>query len=276
MPRMSPFDYLAIGHFARDLTPSGVVTGGTVAYAGATAAVLGCRTAILTSYAPDFTPDIGPAEVTIECLPASETTTFTNIYRQGARTQFIHGRARHLAAEHVPPGWARTPVVHLAPIAGEVDPLLVTYFANSLVGLTPQGWLRKWDAQGRVHPSDWNEARDVMPLAAAVVLSDEDLADRDWLPQFRKWARLLVLTHGAAGCTIFMGDESRLVPAPEVPELNPTGAGDVFAAAFFVRLFQTKGNPWEAAQFANSIAAQSVSELDLPSKIRRLAQIRQE
>lgn len=264
------FDYLAIGHFARDITPTGFVTGGTVAYAGATARELGCRTAILTSYGPDFTPDVDTVDAAVERVPASETTTFKNIYRDGTRTQFLHGRARQLLPEHVPQGWEKTPIVHLAPIAVEVDAALVRHFPNSIVGLTPQGWMRKWDDSGRVHPRFWDQARQVMPLAAAVVLSDEDLADRSWLDKFRKWAPLLVLTQGAAGCTVFMGDEVRRVPAPSVTEVNPTGAGDVFAAAFLIRLYQTKGNPWESARFANSIAARSVTERDFAAKIRKL------
>ena len=267
---MSLVDYLAIGHLARDVTPVGAVIGGTVAYSGATARALGCRTAILTSCVPDFTPEMDFAGVTVECVPAPETTTFENVYRDGSRTQFLHARARQLAPEHVPKAWLTSPVVHLAPIADELDPALAHVFPNSLIGMTIQGWLRKWDESGRVYPRFWDLAQEVMPLAAAVVLSDEDLADRSWLDRFRKWAPLLVLTQGAAGCTVYMGDDARHVPAPEVHEENPTGAGDVFAAAFFIRLFQTKGNAWEAARFANKIAAQSVTRRDLPAKIGQL------
>jgi sugar/nucleoside kinase (ribokinase family) len=43
-----------------------------------------------------------------------------------------------------------------------------------------------------------------------------------------------------------------------VTEVDPTGAGDVFAAAFFVRLLNTR-DPWEAARFANRMAAISVT-----------------
>jgi sugar/nucleoside kinase (ribokinase family) len=41
-------------------------------------------------------------------------------------------------------------------------------------------------------------------------------------------------------------------------EFDPTGAGDIFAAAFFVRLYLTR-DPWESARFANQIAATSVT-----------------
>lgn len=267
MPRP---DYLAIGHFARDLAPAGPVTGGTVAYAGATAWALGCRTAILTSFAPDFTPNVEPAQVEIECLPASHTTTFKNVYHEGGRTQFVYGRAACITPRHVPETWATAPIVHLAPIAGELDVALVRHFGNSLLGLTAQGWLRTLDDDGRVHGHYWQEAREILPLSAAVILSDEDLADRAWLEQFRRWAPLIVLTHGAAGCTVFFAGEERHIPAPRTVEVDPTGAGDIFAAAYFVRLFQTKGNPWEAARYANQIAAQSVTASTFASKIERV------
>lgn len=267
---MSRPDYLAIGHFARDLTPAGPVTGGTVAYAGATAWALGCRTAILTSFSREFTPDLKPAQVDIECLPSSHTTTFKNVYHEGGRTQFVYEQAACIAPHHVPEKWTTVPIVHLAPIAGELDVALVRHFSNGLLGLTAQGWLRTLDDEGRVHRHHWEEARAILPLSAAVILSDEDLADRAWLDQFRRWAPLLVLTHGAAGCTVFLGEEERHVPAPKAVEVDPTGAGDIFAAAYFVRLFQTKGNPWEAARFANRLAAQSVTASDFASKIERL------
>src|SRR5690606_17162744 len=101
-----------------------------------------------------------------------------------------------------------------------VDPEMATHFTNSLLGLTPQGWLRSWADDGRVSPSHWQAARRVLPLAAAVVLSSEDLADEDWVVEFRKWARLLVLTHGAAGCTVYMGQEARRIAAPNVLETD--------------------------------------------------------
>lgn len=265
---MSQLDYLAIGHVARDLTPTGDETGGTVAYSGATAWALGCRTAILTSFADDFTPDLTPARVSIERLPASETTTFKNVYLDDGREQFVLARAERLTPSHVPHDWKAASIVHLAPIADELDAALVHSFSNNLIGLTPQGWLRTWDDEGRVRPRLWEAAREVLPLTAAVILSDKDVADATWIEQFRRWTSLLVVTHGAGGCTVFMGGEKRHVPAPQATEVNPTGAGDIFAAAFFVRLFQTKGNPWEAARFANRLAAHSVSAPNFASKIR--------
>jgi len=39
--------------------------------------------------------------------------------------------------------------------------------------------------------------------------------------------------------------------------VDPTGAGDVFAAAFMIRLIETD-DPCQAAQFANTVASFSI------------------
>ncbi|MGZ9224566.1 MAG: ribokinase, partial [Anaerolineales bacterium] len=41
-----------------------------------------------------------------------------------------------------------------------------------------------------------------------------------------------------------------------------TGAGDIFATAFFVRLFTTH-DPWEAARFATLLASHTVRRVGL-------------
>lgn len=264
------YDYLAIGHITRDVTPAGYVTGGTVAYAGVTARALGCRTAVLTSAGPDFDAQTVLPDIAVESVPSAQTTTFRNVYGDGGRDQYLLQRAAALRPRHLPEGWKRAPIVHLAPIAGEVSPEFMDTFSTGLIGLTPQGWMRTWDDSGRVTFQPWTRAEQVLPRAAAVILSDEDLPSEAHLAPLLRLARLLVMTHGAAGCTVYFGGEQRHFPAPAVEEADPTGAGDVFAAAFFLRLYQTKGNPWEAATFANRVAALSVTQPDLKAKRRQI------
>jgi sugar/nucleoside kinase (ribokinase family) len=47
-----------------------------------------------------------------------------------------------------------------------------------------------------------------------------------------------------------------------VKEVGPTGAGDIYAAAFFFRLYTTR-DPWEAARFATSLASFSITRSGL-------------
>jgi sugar/nucleoside kinase (ribokinase family) len=68
-----------------------------------------------------------------------------------------------------------------------------------------------------------------------------------------------VVTQGAEGCTVFVrGQGARQFVAPVQAEVDPTGAGDVFAAAFFINFFETD-DPWASARFANQVAALSVT-----------------
>ncbi|MDT8305088.1 MAG: PfkB family carbohydrate kinase [Anaerolineae bacterium] len=267
---MGQVDYLVIGHITDDYTPDGMTIGGSVAYAGRTAQALGCRTAVVTSsQVRDDLATVLPS-IAVQHVPAPHTTAFTNRYEGIHREQWLHAVAAPLRAEHVPEAWRRSAIVHLAPVAAEVDVEMMALFSNSLIGLTPQGWMRQWDEGGRVRGTRWEQAETAFPLAAAVILSDEDLPDESYLEVCRQYARLLVMTQGPAGCTVFFGDDARSFEAPAAPVRDLTGAGDVFAAAFLVRLYQTRGNPWEAAVFANEVAAASVTQVGLAAKIAHI------
>ena len=48
------------------------------------------------------------------------------------------------------------------------------------------------------------------------------------------------------------------MPAPQVEQVDPTGAGDIFAATLFISL-KHGDSPRDAAARANCVAAQSVT-----------------
>jgi len=257
----SAVHYLIIGHITKDLTPDGPRLGGTPSFASLTARALDYTPGIVTAANTDL--DISPlAGIPLERLPSAETTTFENIYAGGQRTQFLRGLAGPLGAEAVPLLWLRAPIIHLAPMAQELNPSLVGDFDGSFVGLTPQGWLREWDAEGRVRTvaAAWTDAAEALARANAVVTSVDDI-NGDWsvAEQWAQSAQVLVVTRGAKGCTVYVkGEAAREFPAPSVPEVDPTGAGDVFAAAYFINLYETD-DPWSSARFANQVAAISVT-----------------
>ena len=250
-----------------------LVTGGTVAYSGRMAAALGCRTAVLSSAAPDFDWAAALPGIEVAVVPADRTTTFQNIYDENGRVQTLHARANSIGSADVPANWQQAAIVHLAPLANELEPEMVSLFDGGLLGVTLQGWLRDWDANGRIYPCNWPAAAQVLPAVNAAILSSEDLLDNAMLDQFRQLTPLLVLTQGAAGCTVFTPDETRQIPAPPVDEVETTGAGDIFAAAYLIRLHQSSGDPWEAARFANLLAAESVTQRGLTAKIEAVGQI---
>ncbi len=269
-------DYLVIGHITQDVTPAGNLVGGTVSYSGRTAQALGCETAVLTSCQPDYEGLPQLAELTVEVVPSAHTSTFENIYGPNGRTQMLYTPADRIQVQHLPADWQDTAVVHLAPVANEVDPELIQRFPNSIIGLTPQGWLRRWAADGRVYARDWPEAEQFLPLADVVILSEEDLLDEAMLPRYRQASRLLIMTENVRGCTVFSGDDVKRIAAPNVAQVEPTGAGDIFAAAFLARYAENGRDPWQAAEFANYIAAHSVTQIGLDAKINHIKTVTQE
>jgi sugar/nucleoside kinase (ribokinase family) len=192
-------------------------------------------------------------------FPAEHSTTFENIYTPKGRVQYLYHTAPNLDIAMIPQIWRDTPLVHLGPIAQEVEPGLVRYFSNSFLGVTPQGWLRAWDQQGRISPCEWPEASFVLERSTAAVLSVEDVqGDEERIEEMATSIRILAVTEGFAGARVFWNGDVRRFNAPQVEEIDPVGAGDIFAAAFFHRLHLTQ-DPWEAARFATLLAAGSVS-----------------
>jgi sugar/nucleoside kinase (ribokinase family) len=251
-------DYLAVGHVTRDLRSDSFSVGGTVSYAARTVYALGWRVGVVTSAAPAFALSPALDGVCVHRVPAGATTTFENLSVGGRRRQFVHAVAAPLTPDIVPPDW-RASVVHIGPVARECHPTLVGAFDGAFVGVTPQGWLRRWDRTGCVSVGAWEAAGRVLSRADALVLSEEDVGcDPALIEAYAAQTRVLAVTRGAAGCTIYAEGHARDFPAPSMVAVDATGAGDVFAAAFFARLYEGQ-DPCVAAQFANCVAAHSVT-----------------
>jgi sugar/nucleoside kinase (ribokinase family) len=270
-------DFLTIGHVTRDILPDQTFSlGGTVTFAALTAYRLGLVTAITTcadtelqTELPTRLPEIGLAIRT-----SFETTAFVNIYHEGFRTQYLRARADQLLLEDVPEAWLKAPIVLFGPLDQELLPSLVKLFPRypgSIFAATPQGWLRQWNDDGRVSPTPWTSAREILPLLDVLILSHEDLlpfangnrTEADTLlSQWSMQVPLLVATDGKYGATLFQHGVVERFPAYAAHEVDPTGAGDVFAAAFLVH-YHRHGDPRMAVDFANCVSSLSIEQLGI-------------
>ena len=255
---LEPVDYLIIGHITHDLLPDGDRLGGTVAYAGLTAQALGLRVGLVTSWAADL--PLGPlATMQIANYPSEHSTTFEIRQTTSGRELKIQHVAHQLDYFHIPEPWRRASVIHLAPIAQEIEPSLIRNISSALVGATPQGWLRSWSSDGRVHLGEWPESSFVLQRVGAAVISVDDVeGDENRIEEMAAQCRVLAVTEAGEGVRIYWNGDVRRFRPPAVDVVDTTGAGDVFAAAFFARLFMTR-DPWEAGRFATQLATISVT-----------------
>lgn len=281
-------EFLTIGHVTRDLHADGTFSlGGTVSFAALTAYRLGLVAALSTCADASLLHDLSQylPGILLATRASEQTSTFINRYQEGFRTQYLTARADDLTIEDIPPAWREARVVLLGPLTQEIAPEMLQSFKRQpgqILAATPQGWLRRWDADGRVWPTPWREARWLLPLLDVLILSHDDLlpfadgnrSEADAI--LRDWSHhvpLLVATDGRHGATLFQRGETERFPAFAANEVDPTGAGDVFAAAFLA-YFSRHSDPRAATDFANHVAARSV-EAEGTTSIPTLEQMRE-
>jgi sugar/nucleoside kinase (ribokinase family) len=295
---VSSYDYVTVGHVTIDVLADGTRRpGGTALYSALQAARLGLRTLILTRGVPaEIEGLLEPYrdELDLRVLPAEHTTTLQTVGEGLAR----HQRLLAWAGPIEGPIEVDTTILHLAPVARETprefrDAGLPRTDAAHLphadaahpphadvahppahpphahdgpplqaefVGLTPQGLVREWDAAGEI---------------ALVPLRPEQLPERcdAWVlserereccaePAARATAggTVVAVTAGEHPTELQLPGGQRLrVPVPPIAApVEDLGAGDVFAAAFFIALHEGLP-PAQAAAFANAAASVRVA-----------------
>jgi len=273
MPRL-----LAVGHVTWDQREGVDVLGGAVTYGALTARALGWDAAVLTSAGPDFEPERDLPGVPVFLRRSSATTRFQNLYGPSQeRHQVLSARADDVDLLPLPDEWRNPDVLLLGPVAAEVGAGYAHTFEAEVVGALAQGWLRQVDAQGNVSAREWESPGADLAGVHAVFVSQHDLA-RGAPPasSLLAYVPMVALTRGWEGLTLLTRTSIHEVPTLPRQEVDPTGAGDVFAAAFLVRYHESR-DPLEAAAFgacAASCAVEGVGASSLGSReevLRRLA-----
>lgn len=252
-------EFLIVGHVTKDLLPDELYRlGGTTSYASVAMRNLGKRAAIVTSCAADMDLEAELPGVQIANKVSRYTTTFRNIYEGGFRHQYVLSTADPLNPVDVPASWTAAPIVLLGPLVREMTIDMVRLFPDALLGVTAQGWMRQWDDDGRVHARLWESASEILPLVDVLFFSYEDVDyDLERVKAYACLAPTAVVTHSRLGAVVYTDGRSEWMPAYRAQEVDPTGAGDVFASAYLLALHE-QGDPFRAACFANCAASLSI------------------
>jgi sugar/nucleoside kinase (ribokinase family) len=261
--------------------------GGAAFYSALQAARLGLRALILTQGSP---PEIEAllepyrAELAVHVLPAPATTTLETTWPDGRRTQRLLAWAGPISG----PVAVDTQILHLAPVARETS--AAWRGRADFVGLTPQGLVRAWDRRARTGaeidaetdaeifpasvPTDRRSLESLLPrgCSAIVVSEQERAACAPLLDAAIAQGAAVAITAGPNATTVqtprgetIAGPDAMIdwAPAGEIARVrahtvaaprDDLGAGDVFAAAFFVALHEGLP-PTRAAAFGNAAAA---------------------
>lgn len=97
-------------------------------------------------------------------------------------------------------------------------------------------------------------------ILSGIVIDSKENADKaaDWF--FEKGVKNVLITLGGRGVYIATDEKRGIIPAYKVNAVDTTGAGDAFNGGLIAALADGK-DLWEAAAFANALAALSVQKL---------------
>jgi 1D-myo-inositol 3-kinase len=257
---------LVCGHATLDRIGGALVPGGSVYYAAHALAALGAGVRVLTAASGDLpaaalrADPAAPGAIDAAIAAAPATTTFENAYgTDGRRRQRVLAAAPPLDPARLPAAWRDADLLFLAPVLGEVEPgAFVRAVRTRVVGLGVQGLVREVREDGAVVPRRWEPAAAALAgVTAAFLGEDEAAAQPDLAGRLAAAVPIVVLTLGARGCDVISGGHVRHVGTHPSREVDPTGAGDVFAAAFLLALARG-ARPVEAARHGAAAASIAV------------------
>ncbi len=212
-------DFLAIGHVTRDVHADGSFTlGGTVTFAALTAYHLGLAAAVVTCADGNLIAE----------LPAHLPGIGLAVRQSEATTTFENRYSRGF----------RTQYLRARAEEQQVEDVPERWLGAPVVLLGPLAQELTADF--------------ILPFA------DGNRVEADAiLAYWSTFVPLLVATDGRQGATLFQHGVPEEFPAYAAEEVDPTGAGDVFAAAFLSHLHKF-GDPRRAVDFANCTASLSI------------------
>lgn len=259
---------LTVGHVTHDRFGNRNRAGGSAFYGARTMHALGARSRLVSTVGADFERHHELSGLELLLNVSGSTMTFENAYAAGrARVQRVSAVGGPVTPRSLPAEWRKADVLFLAPVFGEVD--VAAWFDAvdaPLVGLGLQGFLKGLgSSNGTGHsvvPRPLEVARELLDRVDVVFLSDEDvveLTSGDFLSRLRSVVPIVALTEGARGSRVWTKTgEHRIGTFPAVVS-DPTGAGDVFAAAFLFAL-SDGARPGEAAVLASAAASIVIEE----------------
>jgi len=223
-----------------------IVPGGCAYYAASAFGALGAASRLVTTVGEDFCCDPDLERLEWVARRAGRTTVFTNLYPDsGPRLQYIDRVAADVGPASLPAGWERPDVAFFGPVFDELD---VRAWKRALsariTAIGVQGFVRGADSASgpegagrRVVPRRWRPSPELLEGIEVACLSEEDLQGQaDLLDRLVAAIPLVALTRERKGCELIEGGRRVWVGIHAAEVVDPTGAGDTFAAGLLYGL----------------------------------------
>jgi sugar/nucleoside kinase (ribokinase family) len=263
---MKTFDIVTVGHFSIDhIRPPRAnafkkALGGSPTYVSLSARKLGTDVGVISKVGDDF-PEayvrlLKRNEIVLfglKRIEGSVTTSFRLEYANEHRRLLLRSRAPPILPEDVPQGF-KADTIHVASIADEISSEVVNALHKkaNVLSLDPQGFLRKFDAKGKVSLKHWraNEVLEQVDVYKSSVNEIRAVAEEKNMKKAMNKVRdfgvkVVIVTLGKKGAALSFENTFNRIPAfPPRKLVDPTGAGDVFAGAFLAEYLHKKDPLW--------------------------------
>lgn len=263
--------------------------GGPPSYAGLLCSRFGFDVTALTRIGTDFPEEQlvwlarnGLALRAVDRSTTKKTTRFKLVVNGGERSLYLQERCEDIGLEQVPDGHFNATLV--SPLAGEIpDPVFQEVRKRSdFCFLDPQGYVRAFEASGKVYISPWSD-EEVLGGVDALKMDPEECqaltgksSPMEGLAKLAsKGIRKAVVTRGAEPALVLDGNRVSKVEVPSVKIVDSTGAGDVFAGALLACYLRSRDFLWSScfgiAASSLSLTSIALGKVDLPRSVDQQA-----
>jgi len=277
--------FTVVGHTTIDLIyvayhPTHPTPGGSAVYSSITALRLNCEAIPVSKVGYDF-PDEFMIWLSKSGLDTSfyvrdlnsKTTQFKLIYRTNGRTLKLLNLCSSITPrelENLP----KVELAHVGSVAGEVglEALKALRVKTHVLSIDVQGFIRRFKEDGEVYEDGYLN-HEILSNADIVKFSMREAEaltgvsnPMEMLKRLRKlYNGIVLLTLGEAGSLCMVDHKVLQAPSYKPPKVvDPTGAGDGFAAGFTVEFFRSGDLKWSLA--VASAASSFVTEGYGPSR----------
>ncbi len=269
-----------IGHLTIDqIKRKGTISfsmGGPPAYGGITAARIGAKVSAVSKVGVDYRDEyllkliragIDISDVHL-CPSPCRTTNYYLSYEEDERELILKSKCEDIYPKDISKKNLAVENMIFSPVAGEIPLETLRYCvenSDAMICLDPQGYLREFDENGKVRHKRWENASLYLESVDILKLSEREsiamTGTRDLTEALRKLSnfgpKMVIISLGERGSIIFDKKDNKIYDIPAIRpriEIDFTGCGDAFFAAFLIEYQKTK-DVYRSGIFGSSAAS---------------------